>query len=343
MKLQHRQAQDFIMTWYKSELTYIRDFRVWKNKSKLDWGYQNGFTEALYYFEVTCWDDPELVRSLMNHTFDFVNPHARGSVDAFALKLAGLFDDNPTSLASKILFLSNAQKITPTSASVRAAVGLRADTYSLYRDRFTEFRDKNLEEIVENLRTIAPILSRIEEQFAEIPKLQKVRINRNTDQLLRLKGRQKLDLSSVSTRRASDRSQGETTSDYIKPATIDALRAIEPERYDATALVRLCEELNICYADGRVPEVEMIVRSIQEHVRPIFKVAKFWEILSDYHEGSPEFRRSIITLMQSQRDIANYWLHGKRRPNETPLTMSKVEFTREVNILLDEAVKILRR
>ncbi len=198
MKLEHRQAQDYLKTWYKYELGYIRDFRVWKTKPKLDWEYQNGFTEALYYFEVPCWDDPERVGSLMTHTFEFVHSSTPGNVDAFALKLAGLFDDNPTSLASKILFLSNPQRITPTSASVRAAVGLRADTYSLYRVRFAQFREKYQEEIRDNLRTIDLDLSQIEEKFDEIPNLQKVRINRYTDQLLRLMGHQILDRSGFS-------------------------------------------------------------------------------------------------------------------------------------------------
>ncbi len=350
MMLPHKQAQDYLLIWYESELTYFRDFQKWKCKPNLDWEYQDSFGKALYYFMVHSWIRHERVQNLMSLTFDWVHGPDPDDVDQFGESLRQLRDVRETDLASKILFLNNPQKLPPTSEGVRAAVGLEAKIYKEYQPRFVRFREDHHEEIQHHLAEIAPRLSVIENKFKDdIENLDTVRINRYTDQLLRGIGRELLHKPGppfIEPREPKPKPGDEFSHPYVDPSRISELRAIKSARYDLTKLVDLCEELNSCYANECFLAVAMIVRTILNHVPPIFGFQTFKAVLENYGVGDRTFdalRRSMELLQTSSRNIADAHLHMVIRDKETLPNRVQVNFTNDLDFLLAEVVRILKR
>lgn len=86
----------------------------------------------------------------------------------------------------------------------------------------------------------------------------------------------------------SDFSQSEekhsptTEMPYVDLRRIDELRAISSSKFDLTKLIRLCEELNSSHNNGNLFAIAMLTRAIIGHVPPIFSLAKFAEVSSNY-------------------------------------------------------------
>ncbi len=189
MMLPHTQAQFFLLKWYESELTYIRDFQMWKGNRIPDWDYQESFRKVLTYFDVYRWIGPMRLLGLMTCTLDWVRGSKPDEVDEFAESLRQITGKSETSIASKILFLNHPQIVSPISREVREAFGLKSNVYGEYHPRLTKFRQEHDEEIRRNLATIETALLEIEREFKdEIQNLETVRINRYADQLLRYIG-----------------------------------------------------------------------------------------------------------------------------------------------------------
>jgi hypothetical protein len=85
----------------------------------------------------------------------------------------------------------------------------------------------------------------------------------------------------------------------------------------------------------------MLVRAIIDHVPPIFGVKSFSEVASNYG-GSRSFRESMQHLAVSARKIADGHLHVQIRASEVLPTWTQVDFSRDLDVLLGEVVRILR-
>lgn len=194
MALAHNKAKSFLLKWYESELSYIRDFHLWERGLIAENDYQDKFRGALDYFSVYC-ERVGFARlpKVMALTRSWVHGPNPDDVDAFqqllGRELSKSKPQKETSLASKILFLNHPQKVTPISGEVRDAFGSVQNHYAEYNSRFLKFQRENSGEVIQNLNSIMPQLLEIERKFDdEIPNLEVVRMNRYTDQLLRYKG-----------------------------------------------------------------------------------------------------------------------------------------------------------
>lgn len=127
---------------------------------------------------------------------------------------------------------------------------------------------------------------------------------------------------------------------YVDPSRMDELRAIKSADFDLRRLIALCEELNIAAANGCHFATIMLTRAIIDHVPPVFGAKTFAEVTSSY-PAAKSFKDSMQHLSTSARRIADAHLHIQIRRKEALPTATQVDFSRDLDVLLGEVVRVL--
>ncbi len=128
---------------------------------------------------------------------------------------------------------------------------------------------------------------------------------------------------------------------YIDLDKIDELRNTKTPQFDLKKLIRFCEELNLSYSNECYFAIAMLTRAILDHVSPIFGVKNFSEVANNY-KGSKSFNELMQRLDSSSRKIADSYLHRRIRKNELLPTFTQVNFSNELDILLEEIIVIIK-
>jgi hypothetical protein len=130
---------------------------------------------------------------------------------------------------------------------------------------------------------------------------------------------------------------------YVQPERIVELKHIKHAEFDLVKLIRICEELNICSASECNFAVAMLTRALIDHVPPIFGCGTFAELSNSYAGGSKSFKESMQNLGNSSRKIADQQLHCQIRRSESLPTARQVDFGNDVDVLLGEVARVLRK
>jgi hypothetical protein len=128
---------------------------------------------------------------------------------------------------------------------------------------------------------------------------------------------------------------------FVAQTRLNDLRTIKSTDFDLAKLIRLCDELNICYINECYFATAMIGRAILDHVPPIFGYTKFTEVCNNY-KAPKSFKESIKTLEDSLRHIADHHLHVQVRNKESLPSRAQVSFSANLDVLLGEIVRILK-
>lgn len=132
-----------------------------------------------------------------------------------------------------------------------------------------------------------------------------------------------------------------TRSAYVDHSRIAALKALPIHQWDFSRLVELCRELNVAAANDCHMSIGFILRSILNHVPPIFGMETFARVASEY-----PFAKSVKSAMQrlqaQGRDGADFHLHQPNRKHEALPTAAQVRFSQELDVLLGEIIRVVR-
>jgi hypothetical protein len=128
---------------------------------------------------------------------------------------------------------------------------------------------------------------------------------------------------------------------YVDMIRLGELRALPSTTFDLTKLIRLCEELNTCFAGACFFSTAMLVRSIIDHVPPVFGFKSFAELANCYG-GGRSVKESLQRLELSSRKIADQHLHTQIRQKESTPTKTQVDFSNDLDVLLAEIVRTLK-
>jgi hypothetical protein len=128
---------------------------------------------------------------------------------------------------------------------------------------------------------------------------------------------------------------------YVDPDRISQLSEISSDEFDLCKLVRLCEELNICFAGECYLAMIMMTRAILDHVPPIFGCATFAEVANNYR-GGKSLKEAAQQLEASSRKIADHYLHGQVRASEVLPNAVQVDFSNSLDLVLAEIVRLLK-
>ena len=85
---------------------------------------------------------------------------------------------------------------------------------------------------------------------------------------------------------------------FVDPNRIQELKQVRNSKFDLLKLVRMCEEINMCFAMECYLAVAMLTRAVVDHVSPIFGFDSFAELANNY-AGSKSFKESMQTLDNS--------------------------------------------
>ncbi len=127
---------------------------------------------------------------------------------------------------------------------------------------------------------------------------------------------------------------------YVDLQRIEDLRSLQAT-FDTCKLVRLCEELNICFSNKAFFATAMLLRSVLDHIPPVFECKNFSE-LSNNFPGPKSFKSSMKNLQDSSRNISDATLHLHIRKKESLPAANQVDFKADLDVLLAEVHRILR-
>lgn len=129
---------------------------------------------------------------------------------------------------------------------------------------------------------------------------------------------------------------------YVDPSRIRELEAISSDKFDTTKLVKMCEELNIANFNSCYMTIAMLTRTIIDHVPPLLGFKTFGEVANNY-TGARSFSDSMKHLGESMRKISDSILHTIIRNKETLPTFVQVNFSRDLDVLLGEIIRIYKK
>ena len=134
-----------------------------------------------------------------------------------------------------------------------------------------------------------------------------------------------------------DNKTDNSTELYVDLDRIDEISQIKGQNFDFTKLISLLKELNVAYAHNLVLTIPLLVRSVIDHIPPIFGKHNFDDVCGAY--GSRSFRDSMNNLNKSNRKIADAILHEHIRNRESLPTKTQVNFKNDLDVLLQEIVR----
>jgi hypothetical protein len=144
-------------------------------------------------------------------------------------------------------------------------------------------------------------------------------------------------LSRTRTFREDRASERVTLTPYVNDARLNQLRQLRSQSHDFGRLIRLCEELNIANENDCHMSIAMLVRTIIQHVPPVFSKRNFDEVTTEY--GGSSLRESLAILNNTSRTIANQHLHTTIRRTEILPNATQVDFRAHLDVLLGEIVR----
>jgi hypothetical protein len=130
---------------------------------------------------------------------------------------------------------------------------------------------------------------------------------------------------------------------YIDEERMKELRMIPKKEFDLTKLIRILEELNQCYRASCYMSTIMLVRALLDHVPPIFGCKLFSEVANNFGAQQKSFKESMDHLEKSSRKIADQHLHCQIRKSEVLPNKTQVNFRNDVDVLLMEIVRIMKK
>ena len=127
---------------------------------------------------------------------------------------------------------------------------------------------------------------------------------------------------------------------FVDQARIAALVGCASSQWDFSRLVRLCEELNICWQHGAHHAVAMLTRAILDHCPPLFGLKSFQEVANNH--GPKSFKDTMKSLEGISRSIADGHLHTHIRKSEVLPNSNQVDFRPGIDLLLSEIIRLHR-
>ncbi len=130
-----------------------------------------------------------------------------------------------------------------------------------------------------------------------------------------------------------------TSRAIVDPSRIEELRNISSPSFDLAKLIRLCEELNLAFATQSYLSMAMLTRAIVDHVPPIFGKSTFSEVANNY--GGATLKRELKNLDTTARNIADLHLHSQIKKKEVLPTITQVDSSNSLDLLLAEVIVTL--
>lgn len=84
---------------------------------------------------------------------------------------------------------------------------------------------------------------------------------------------------------------------YLALSRIAELQALKKPKWDPRRLIRMLQELNLAHANGMDMATAMLVRTVTDHVPPLFGMTKFVDGAARHSAGSIDGRSEAIAAI----------------------------------------------
>lgn len=120
----------------------------------------------------------------------------------------------------------------------------------------------------------------------------------------------------------------------INPALIGRLAEMGSNRVDVASLVRMCREINSSHAHGNVLATVLVMRTVLNHVPPVFGYETFGQVVANVGKSLKE---SLDHLEKGLRKVADFHTHRKMTAAEFYPSVAQVEpFKPQFEVLLQQ-------
>lgn len=129
----------------------------------------------------------------------------------------------------------------------------------------------------------------------------------------------------------------QATEEYIDKQVITELRLIKD--FDTYKLVKLCEEINFNYEHNCFFAIAALLRTLLDHVPPIFQKSNFSEVVNNYRWLRSE-KKNIAKLESELRNVSDVHLHSQIKNKVRKISKQEIDFRSSIATLLSEIVRL---
>lgn len=124
--------------------------------------------------------------------------------------------------------------------------------------------------------------------------------------------------------------------EFLNPGVIVELSSVTNPNYDLKKLVLVCEELNDAYARGNYITSAILIRTVLNHIPPIFGCKTFNDVVA---QSGRSVKAILGRLNDEARPIADLHAHIQIRNIETLPTINQIEpFKAAFEVLVQEII-----
>ena len=131
-------------------------------------------------------------------------------------------------------------------------------------------------------------------------------------------------------------SRAESSKPFVDPKVIEELRRAELPKLDLGKLIRMCEELNECYARENYLACALLIRAAMNHIPPVFGFNTFKQVVAN---SGRSVKCALELLEDDARIVSDLHNHATMRSREPLPTLSQIgPFQASFEILLHEII-----
>jgi len=132
------------------------------------------------------------------------------------------------------------------------------------------------------------------------------------------------------------------TDEYVTSDLLSSIRALDGVKFDTKKLVAMLNELNFNVGANNVHSAHALVRSIIDHIPPIFNKKNFSEVASNYSWPKSD-KEKVEGLQKIFRPDADLSLHQKISVKDQTRDMYSIKLHRStLNAILSETIDLLK-
>ncbi len=148
-------------------------------------------------------------------------------------------------------------------------------------------------------------------------------------------------IEQLSEKKVPKKKKSNNISEFINQERINDLIELESTHFDLSRLICMTNEINFAFKENNFISVILLTRALIDHIPPIFDQNKFSAVYGSY--GTKSFKESMKHLDASMRKIADSYLHTHVRKKESLPTVTQVNFSPDIDVLLAEIIRKLSK
>jgi hypothetical protein len=128
---------------------------------------------------------------------------------------------------------------------------------------------------------------------------------------------------------------------YVNDNRLNELINLKSINFDLSKLISICKELNSNWQNENYYTIGLLIRSIINHVPPIFNASftSFDQVVGGY--GSQSFKKNMKHLNESLRSTADGYTHFLIRKKEPLPNEQQIDYRNNLDVLLAEIITVL--